>query len=148
MLAFLFYIYHHSSMRKIIIASDSFKGSLSSAEVAEAASIGINDIYPGCEVIKICMADGGEGMLAALESGISTSRIKAKVHDPIGRLIDSYYLIADDGNTAIIEMAMASGLTLLEADERNPMETSSFGTGELILDAFKRGCRRFIIGIG
>ena len=135
-------------MRKIIIASDSFKGSLSSAEVAEAASIGINDIYPGCEVIKICMADGGEGMLAALESGISTSRIKAKVHDPIGRLIDSYYLIADDGNTAIIEMAMASGLTLLEADERNPMETSSFGTGELILDAFKRGCRRFIIGIG
>lgn len=135
-------------MRKIVIASDSFKGSLTSSEVAEAARIGIHQRYPECEVIKVCMADGGEGMLSALATSMQASKVTTKVHDPSGRLIESYYLIADDGNTAIMEMALASGLTLISEDERNPMETSSYGTGELIMDAFSRGCSKFIIGIG
>lgn len=137
-------------MHKVVIASDSFKGSLSSAEVAEAACIGIHEIYPDCEVLKVCMADGGEGMLSAIESNMHVERMHVGVHDPLGRIITAEYLIHEKNGTrtAIIEMAKASGLTLLKDDERNPLNTSSYGTGELIMDAFGRGCSKFIIGLG
>ena len=152
MLAFFVYIciMVSSDMRKVVIASDSFKGSLSSAEVAEAVSAGIHDIYPDCKVVKVCMADGGEGMISAIEGKVKAERAYADVHDPLGRIITADYLIHEvDGRlTAIIEMAKASGLTLLAQDERNPLSASSYGTGELILNAFERGCREFIIGLG
>lgn len=137
-------------MHKVVIASDSFKGSLSSAEVAEAACKGIHDIYPDCTVLKVCMADGGEGMLSAIEGNMPAERTHAEVHDPLGRIITAEYLIHEKNGarTAIIEMAKASGLTLLKDNERNPLITSSYGTGELIMDAFGRGCRKFIIGLG
>ena len=147
MLTFLFMIH---IMRKVVIASDSFKGSLSSSEVAEAVCDAVHDVYPSCEVIKLNVADGGEGMLEALKDSLNADIISVPVHGPSGRITKAEYLIngKDLERTAVIEMARASGLTLIKEDERNPLNTSSYGTGELIIDAFRKGCRRFIIGIG
>lgn len=147
MLTFLFMIH---IMRKIVIASDSFKGSLSSSEVAEAVCDAVHDVYPSCEVIKLNVADGGEGMLEALKDSLEADIMSVPVHDPSGRIINADYLVHGKGQkkTAVIEMARASGLTLLKEEERNPLNTSSYGTGELIIDAFRNGCRRFIIGVG
>ena len=147
MLAFLFITL---IMRKVVIASDSFKGSLSSSEVAEAVCEAINDVYPSCEVVKLNVADGGEGMIEALKGALDADIVSVPVHDPSGRIIKADYLIQeiDPLKTAIIEMAKASGLTLLEEEERNPLQASSYGTGELIIDAYNKGCRKFIIGIG
>lgn len=131
---------------KIVIASDSFKGSLTSAEVAQAATRGIKANYPDCEVVTVHVADGGEGTVEAVVEALGGEIITANVSDPLGRPIDARYGMA--GDKAIIEMAAASGLTLLRPDERNPWLTSTYGTGELIMDAIQRGCRQFLIGIG
>ncbi len=131
---------------KIVIASDSFKGSLSSMEVAQAATRGIKAIYPDCNVIAVNVADGGEGTVEAVVEALGGETVTATVSDPLGRPIQARYGIA--GNKAIIEMAAASGLTLLRPEERNPWLTSTHGTGELIMDAMRRGCRQFLIGIG
>ena len=131
---------------KIVIASDSFKGSLSSIEVAQAATRGIKSVYPDCEVIAVNVADGGEGTVEAIVNTLGGEMVTATVSDPLGRPIQARYGIA--GNKAIIEMAAASGLTLLRPEERNPWLTSTHGTGELIMDAMRRGCRQFLIGIG
>lgn len=131
---------------KIVIASDSFKGSLTSAEVAQAATRGIQANYPDCEVVAVHVADGGEGTVEAVVEALGGEIITANVSDPLGRPIAARYGMA--GDKAIIEMAAASGLTLLRPDERNPWLTSTHGTGELIIDAIQRGCRQFLIGIG
>ena len=131
---------------KIVIASDSFKGSLSSIEVAQAATRGIKAVYPDCEVIAVNVADGGEGTVEAIVNTLGGEMVTATVSDPLGRPIQARYGIA--GNKAIIEMAAASGLPLLCPEERNPWLTSTHGTGELIMDAMRRGCRQFLIGIG
>ena len=131
---------------KIVIASDSFKGSLSSIEVAQAATRGIKAVYPDCNVIAVNVADGGEGTVEAIVNTLGGEMVTATVHDPLGRLIPARYGIA--GNKAIIEMAAASGLPLLCPEERNPWLTSTHGTGELIMDAMRRDCRQFLIGIG
>jgi glycerate kinase len=131
---------------KIVIASDSFKGSLSSIEVAQAATRGIKAVYPDCHVIAVNVADGGEGTVEAIVNTLGGEMVTATVSDPLGRPIQARYGIA--GNKAIIEMAAASGLTLLRPEERNPWLTSTHGTGELIMDAMRRGCRQFLIGIG
>ena len=131
---------------KIVIASDSFKGSLSSIEVAQAATRGIKAVYPDCEVIAVNVADGGEGTVEAIVNTLGGEMVTATVSDPLDRPIQARYGIA--GNKAIIEMAAASGLTLLRPEERNPWLTSTHGTGELIMDAMRRGCRQFLIGIG
>lgn len=131
---------------KIVIASDSFKGSLTSAEVAQAATRGIKANYPDCEVVAVHVADGGEGTVEAVVEALGGEIITANVSDPLGRPIDARYGMV--GDKAIIEMAAASGLTLLRPDERNPWLTSTYGTGELIMDAIQRGCRQFLIGIG
>jgi glycerate kinase len=137
-------------MKKIVIASDSFKGSLSSAEVAEAASEGIRRIYPSCDIICLTMGDGGEGTCEAIAGSMLCRWISTTVKDPIGRDHTAKYALCSDeeGLTAVIEMAEASGITLLTRDELNPLLASTFGTGEMIMDAFRRGCRRFIIGLG
>ena len=131
---------------KIVIASDSFKGSLSSMEVAQAATRGIKAVYPDCEVIAVNVADGGEGTVEAVVEALGGEIVTTTVSDPLGRPIQACYGIA--GNKAIIEMAAASGLPLLRPEERNPWLTSTHGTGELIMDAMRRGCRQFLIGIG
>ena len=131
---------------KIVIASDSFKGSLSSIEVAQAATRGIKSVYPDCEVIAVNVADGGEGTVEAVVEALGGEIVTTTVSDPLGRPIQARYGIA--GNKAIIEMAAASGLTLLRPEERTPWLTSTHGTGELIMDAMHRGCRQFLIGIG
>lgn len=131
---------------KIVIASDSFKGSLTSAEVAQAATRGIKANYPDCEVVAVHVADGGEGTVEAVVETLGGEIITAHVSDPLGRPINARYGMV--GDKAIIEMAAASGLPLLRPDERNPWMTSTYGTGELIMDAIQRGCRQFLIGIG
>ena len=137
-------------MKKIVIASDSFKGSLSSAEVADAIAEGIRCVYPSCEIICLRMGDGGEGTCEAMAQTRPCRWINIEVNDPLGRPCSAKYALYEDedGKSAIIEMAQASGLTLLSPEERNPLRTSTFGTGQMIMDAFNRGCRRFTIGLG
>lgn len=135
-------------MKKIVVASDSFKGSLSSMEVADYAEMAIHKIFPDCEVVKIPVADGGEGTIDSLVSALKGVMVDCEVHDPLMNKIQAIYGILGDGQTAVIEMASASGLTLIPADKRNPMKTTTYGTGELIKDALQKGCRNFLIGIG
>ncbi len=132
---------------KIVVASDSFKGSLSSLAVAEAVSKGIQTVYPAVEVVKTMVADGGEGTLDAIVNGCGGQKVSIRVEDPVGRLIESAYGILNE-QTAIIELSAASGLPLLTESERNPLYTSTYGTGELIADALRRGCRKIYVGIG
>lgn len=128
---------------KILIATDSFKGSLTSREAGEAVKIGILRAIPDADVTVKTIADGGEGTLEAFDGTEQT----ATVSDPLGRKIIAKYLITKD-NIAIIESAAACGLTLLTDGERDPMKTTTYGVGELILDAAQKGCRKFIIGLG
>lgn len=133
-------------MHKIVVASDSFKGSLSSIDVANSAEKGIKEVCPKCEVVKVNVADGGEGTVDAIVDALGGHIVTIEVSDPLGRKINAQYGIA--GEVAILEMASASGLPLLKVDERNPLVTSTRGTGEMIMDAINRGCRKFLVGIG
>ncbi|MGL5122723.1 MAG: glycerate kinase family protein [Fusobacteriaceae bacterium] len=133
---------------KVLIAIDSFKGSLTSLEAAESFECGVKKIYPNAEVVKVSLADGGEGTVQALVTDSCGEIVEIEVNDPLMRKIKSFYGILGNKKTAIIEMAAASGLPLLTSEEKNPMETSTFGTGELIKDAIQKGCREFIVGIG
>lgn len=132
---------------KALIAIDSFKGSLSTFQSGEAAKEGILRVFPDAEVIIAPLADGGEGTVSAITSATGGEIRRALVHDPLGREIVAEYGSLPDG-TAVIEMAAASGITLVSERERNPLFTSTFGTGELIRLAILDGCRKFIIGIG
>lgn len=133
-------------MRKIVIACDSYKGCLSSSEVAGAAAKGVAEVYPDCEIVRLAVADGGEGTVDALVETLGGHLEWAEVSDPLGRLVKAAYGIA--GDLAIIESAAACGLTLLTKEERNPLITTTKGLGELILAAIGKGCRRFLIGLG
>lgn len=133
-------------MKKIILAFDSFKGSASSEELAEAAADGIADACPFCETARFTLADGGEGTTVALAVAFGATTISTATSGPLGDSITAQYAIA--GNSAIIETAAASGLTLVPEGRRNPMKTSSYGTGMLIADAIRRGCRKIILGLG
>lgn len=133
---------------KILIASDSFKESLSSFEVGLALKKGLQKVLTDTKIDIIPVADGGEGTVEAIVKATNGRIVKTFVHDPLMRKIDSFFGITGDGSTAIIEMAAASGLALLQSSERNPWITSSYGTGELILGAIQEGCRNIIIGVG
>lgn len=135
-------------MKKIVIACDSFKGSLTSAEAAGYISAGVRDIYPECDILSLPVADGGEGTVDALIAATGGRKIVCKVNDPLMRPIEATYGILGDNKTAIIEMAAASGLPLIKPEERNPMLTTTYGTGELIKDALLKGCYKFLIGLG
>ena len=132
---------------KIVIAIDSFKGSLSSIEAGNATAEGISRVYPQAEIAVYPLADGGEGTTDALVSGLGGVLRTVNVCDPLGRDISAKYGILPD-NTAVIEMASAAGLTLLTKAERNPLHTTTFGVGQMIADDVSQGCRKFIIGIG
>ena len=131
---------------KIILASDSFKGSLTSLEVGRAAARAVKAVMPemGCEIVPV--ADGGEGTVEAVVSALKGEFVTARVTGPLGEPVEAVYGVC--GDTAVIEMAAASGLPLVPTERRNPWLTTSFGTGELIRDALGRGCRRFLVGIG
>lgn len=131
---------------KVIVASDSFKGSLTSRQVASAVEKGFLGVVPDAQIICLGMADGGEGLVDTLASQLGAQAVSAQVCDPLGRPILADYAIA--GELAIIEMAACCGLPLLLPEERDPLHTSTFGLGQMILDALGRGCRRFLIGIG
>ena len=133
---------------KVVVASDSFKGCLTSMQIAEGVEAGIRKCCPDCQVVKLAVADGGEGTVDALLETMGGRRVSAEVSDPLGRPCMAEYAILNDEVTAVMEMSSASGLTLLKHEERNPLLTSTYGTGQMIADALDRGCRRFLIGIG
>ena len=132
---------------KIVIAIDSFKGSLSSLEAGNAVKEGILEINPNINVVVKPIADGGEGTVDALAAGLCGEVVRVNVSGPLLEEIEAKYCILND-KIAVIEMAEASGLTIVPLDKRNPMNTTTYGVGQLIKDAIKRGCRNFIIGIG
>ena len=133
---------------KIVVASDSFKGSLTSLQVAQNVERAVLEDCPSCEVVKVNVADGGEGTMDALQQTLGGRKVTLAVSDPLGRPVDASYVILDDGLTAVLEMSAASGLPLLTPEERNPSKTSTLGTGELIRDAIAHGCCKFLVGIG
>lgn len=135
-------------MKKIVLAIDSFKGCLSSKEIEQCIAEEIHRILPSCQTVCIPIADGGEGMLDTLIEATQGTFVSIQAHDPLMRIRPARYGILGDQRTAIIEMAEINGLTTLSPIKRNPMKTSTYGTGELIKDALEKGFRRFIIGIG
>jgi glycerate 2-kinase len=132
---------------KVLIAMDSFKGTFGSLEIAGIVEKGIKKVYGNAEVNKIAMADGGEGTVRSLVEGLNGEYVRVEVCDPLENRIMAEYGIVN-GDTAIMEMAEASGLCLVPEDQRNPLVTSTYGTGELIADAVGKGCRKIILGIG
>ncbi len=135
-------------LKKIVIAPDSFKESLSSMEVADQIEAGFRAIYPDADYVKLPIADGGEGTVAALVAATRGQLVNLSVTGPLGDVVDSFYGRSGNGDTAFIEMAAASGLDLVPPEQRNPMLTTSYGTGELIRHALENGIRDLIIGIG
>ena len=129
-----------------IVAIDSFKGCLTSVEANQAASEGIIDKMPDAQVVQVPVSDGGEGWLEAFYAAMGGEIIEVNVKDPLMRPVVAQYLV--QGDTAVIEIAKASGLTLLKPEERNPMVATSYGTGQLVVDAVRRGCKRIIVGLG
>jgi len=132
----------------ILVAPDSFKDSLSASEVSRIISEAISDVIPSASIRKIPISDGGEGLLEALLTPLQGTLVSVSVKDPLHRTIEASYGLVDQGKTAIIEMATASGLELLSIEERNPLITSTYGTGELIKNALDKGCTKIIIGLG
>lgn len=133
---------------RAVVAIDSFKGSLTSMEAGQAAAEGIRRADPAASVEVRPLADGGEGTVEALVQGMGGRMISTEVTGPLGRQVRCEYGIIDKSGTAVIEMAGAAGITLVPEKERNPMDTTTCGVGEVIRDAVLRGCRRFIVGIG
>ncbi len=135
---------------KVVVACDSFKGSATSDDVNSAVARAFCDVIPGCSIVTVPIADGGEGTVEALARAAKCGmkRVECRTFDPLMRPVVAEYVILDNDDTAIIELAAASGLPLVEPRLRNPLVTTTYGTGLLIKDAIERGCRRFVIGLG
>ena len=133
---------------KVVVAIDSLKGSLSSIEAGMAIRDGVLAAKPDAEVIVKPLADGGEGTTDALIEGMNGKRIDLTVTGPMHSPVDAYYGYLADNHTAVMEMASAAGITLVPAEEKNPLLATSYGVGEMMNDALQKGCRNFIIGIG
>ena len=133
---------------KVVIAIDSFKGSLSSLQAGTAAATGIYRVDPKVETVVRPLADGGEGTVQALTEGLGGRLVSVSVTGPAGKQVICPYGIIDRTQTAIIEMSGAAGITQVHGDEKNPLYTTTYGVGEVICDAIRNGCHRFIIGIG
>lgn len=131
---------------KVVIAIDSFKGCLTSKEANEAAAEGIRWAYPDAEIVEVPVSDGGEGYMEAFHAAIGGRLEEVTVRDPLMRPVMAKYLLHND--LAVIEIAQASGLTLLTNEERNPMVATSYGTGQLVADAVRKGAKHIIVGLG
>ena len=137
-----------TTLKKIVIAPDSFKESLSAMDVAKAIEAGFREIYPQASYVCVPMADGGEGTVEAMVAATGGRIITTPVTAPLGNHVDGFFGLLGDGETAVVEMAAASGLHLVPNAQRDPRITTSFGTGELILAALEQGVKAIIIGIG
>lgn len=133
---------------KVVIAIDSFKGSLSSLQAGNAAAAGIHRVDPDVNTVVRTMADGGEGTVQALTNGLGGRFVSIPVTGPAGKTVSCQYGLIAQTHTAVIEMSGAAGITLVSDAERNPLYTTTFGVGEVIRDAISKGCRHFIVGIG
>lgn len=143
---------------KIVCAFDSFKGCMTAKEACHAAASGLQvssateasaeEHYPEAETLCLPMSDGGEGMVECIAEAVDAEMVSVMVHDPLLQMIETQYAVSADGTTAYMEMAAASGLTLVPKDKRNPMLTTTFGVGDMILDAVERGCKKIVMGIG
>lgn len=133
---------------KIICAFDSFKGCMTAKEACYAAASGLSNKYPNTDIVCLPMSDGGEGMVDCIAESVNASMVSVKVHDPLMQVIEAHYAMSPDGSTAYMEMAASSGLPLVPVDKRNPILTTTYGVGDMILDAMGRGCRRIVMGIG
>lgn len=133
---------------KIVIAPDSYKESLSALEVATAIEQGFREIFPDADYVKLPVADGGEGTVEAMVAATQGGIIKVRVTGPLGENADGFYGLSGDEQSAFIEMAAASGLEMVAPSLRNPLKTTSWGTGELIRHALDAGVKHIIIGIG
>lgn len=132
---------------KVTVAIDSFKGSLSSIEAGNAVKEAVLGIDNTANVTVLPLADGGEGTVDAMYAALGGEMVTARVTGPLGESVAASYCILP-GKTAVIEMAAAAGITLVKEEEKNPLKTTTYGVGELIIDAVNKGCRRFIVGIG
>ncbi|WP_255991969.1 glycerate kinase [Chitinolyticbacter albus] len=135
-------------MKKIVIAPDSFKETLSALDVAHTIAEAMRPLLPGVELVEVPVADGGEGTLDALVDATGGTRHRFPVLGPLGEQVDAVWGMLGDGKTAVIEMAAASGIALVPAAQRNPLVTSTEGTGQLIRAALDSGARHFILAIG
>ncbi len=142
----LYYCYICAGM-KVVVASDKFKGSLSSREAADAIASGILSVLPDCDIVKLAVADGGDGTADALVTSLGGFCVEKIVAGPLFQSISARYGVVN-GDTAVLDVASASGLALLSKQEMNPLKTTSLGTGELIRDAIGRGYRKFMLGLG
>jgi len=133
---------------KIVVAIDSFKGSLSSLQAGNAVKDAVLSLRPDADVVVRPLADGGEGTVDAFLDTPGTTKVTVPVTGPLHRKVDAKYCILADKTTAVMEMAEAAGITRISADERNPLETTTYGVGEMIKDAIAKGCRNFLMGIG
>ena len=133
---------------KVLVAIDSFKGCISSTEGSKAIASGIKNVFPYTEIVTLPLADGGEGTVEALVHAVGGELIETKVIGPLNTEKMAHYGIIKNGETAVIEVAEACGLDLVPPNQRNPLLTTTFGVGQLILDAIERGCREFVIGLG
>ncbi|EGO63751.1 glycerate kinase [Acetonema longum] len=131
-----------------VVAPDSFKGSLPATAVANAMERGVLSVFPDARVRKVPIADGGEGTVESLVAATGGRMMAETVTGPLGTPVEAFWGILGDGETAVIEMAAASGLTLVPAEQRDPRRTTTYGTGQLISAALRQGLRRLIIGIG
>jgi glycerate 2-kinase len=132
---------------KILIAMDSFKGNLSSLDVAAVVANGIRKVYPDAEIEKVAVADGGEGTIDAIASSRNGSYHKVATFGPLGEPVTAKYAVID-GDTAIIETAEASGLHLISKEDRNPLLTTTFGTGIIMREAINNGCQKIVLAVG
>lgn len=134
-------------MKKIVVMPDSFKGTLSSKRICDIISKSAREHFPECEVVIIPVADGGEGSVDCMLTACGGETVNVSCKNPYFEDMTSFYGLFDDGKTAIIEMAASAGLPLVE-NRKNPMLATTYGVGELILDAVKRGCKKIIVGLG
>lgn len=133
---------------KMVVAFDSFKGCLSAEEACRAAADGIQAVYPKATIVQLPLSDGGEGLVACVRQMLPTVERCLTVHGPLMEPIRCSYALSADGKTAYMEMAAASGLTLVPEDKRNPLETTTYGVGEMMADAISLGCEQIVMGIG
>lgn len=134
-------------MRKVVLIPDSFKGTLSSMQICDIIESKIKKYFPECQVVSIPVADGGEGSVDSFLKALGGEKIDLTVKNPYFEEIESFYGIIDNGNTAVIEMAACAGLPMVE-DRKNPSKTTTYGVGQLILDAARRGVKKIIVGLG
>ena len=142
----IFAVHKQVEVMKVVVAIDSFKGCLTSMEANMAAAEGVRRACPEAEIVQVPVSDGGEGFLEAFHAAIGGESVPVTVRDPLMRPVTAKYLL--QGETAVIEIAQASGLPLLTKEERNPLVATSYGTGQLVADAVRRGARHIIVGLG